>query len=91
MLPLLLNLCSLGSLVCAIIILIPLFKEKGVLHGILGIICFLYTFIWGWMNAGRLGKKNIMLIWTALFAVTIILYPFVIGAAIKAAQQQQLQ
>jgi len=43
---------------------IPLFKEKGALHGILGIICAIYTFIWGWMNAARLGKKQIMLIWT---------------------------
>jgi hypothetical protein len=36
------------------------------LHGILGIICSLYTFIWGWIESGRLGIKNIMLAWTAL-------------------------
>jgi hypothetical protein len=59
-------LCNLGSLVCFIIVVIKLFKEKGVLHGILGIICSLYTFIWGWIESGRLGIKNIMLAWTAL-------------------------
>ncbi len=72
MFALLATLCGIGSLVCLIIMVIPLFQEKGALHGILGIICGLYTFIWGWMNATRLGKKNIMLIWTACFAGGII-------------------
>jgi hypothetical protein len=30
--------------------LVKLFQQKGALHGILGLICMLYTFIWGWMN-----------------------------------------
>ena len=67
------SLAGLGSLVCFIMVLIKLFKEKGVLHGILGIICGLYTFIWGWIEAGRLGIKNIMLAWTALIVVEIVL------------------
>jgi hypothetical protein len=67
------SLISLGGLVCFVIVLIKLFKEKGVLHGILGIICGLYTFIWGWMESGRLGIKNIMLIWTALILVNVVL------------------
>ena len=29
----------LGSLICFIIVLIKLFQENGVLHGILGLIC----------------------------------------------------
>jgi len=66
-------LCSVASLACLIIMVIPLFKEKGALHGILGIICGLYTFIWGWMNAERLGKKQVMLIWTVVFAGSIVL------------------
>ena len=43
------------------------------MHGILGILCGLYTFIWGWMESARLGIKNIMMIWTALIVVGIIL------------------
>jgi hypothetical protein len=70
MLGILALLCGLGALICAIIVLIKLFQEKGALHGILGFLCGLYTFIWGWMNASRLGIKNIMVIWTLL----IILY-----------------
>jgi hypothetical protein len=54
-------------------VLIKLFQEKGVLHGILGLICGLYTFIWGWMNADRLGIKNIMMIWSLLILVSIVL------------------
>ena len=66
-------LVSLGSLVCFVIVLIKLFQQKGALHGILGLICGLYTFIWGWMESGKLGIKNIMLAWTALIIVSIVL------------------
>jgi hypothetical protein len=64
---------SLGSLICGIMVLIKLFQQKGVLHGILGIICMLYTFIWGWIESGKLGIKNIMLIWTACIILSAIL------------------
>jgi hypothetical protein len=57
-------LAGLGSLICFILVVIKLFKEKGVLHGILGIICSLYTFIWGWMESGRLKIQNVMIVWT---------------------------
>lgn len=73
MLPILLGLVALGSLVCFIIVLIKLFQEKGALHGILGILCGLYTFVWGWIESGRLNIKKIMLIWTALIVVSMIL------------------
>ena len=63
----------LGSIICFVIVLIKLFQDKGPLHGILGLICGLYTLIWGWMNAGRLNIKNIMMIWTLLIVVGIIL------------------
>lgn len=66
-------LVGLGSLICFIIVLIKLFQNEGALKGILGLICSLYTFIWGWMNANKLGIKNIMMIWTLLIIVYIIL------------------
>ncbi|HXI24434.1 MAG TPA: hypothetical protein VNG71_11275 [Pyrinomonadaceae bacterium] len=62
----------LGCLICFIMVLIKLFQENGVLHGILGLICGLYTFIWGWINANRLNIRNIMIIWTLLIIVSII-------------------
>ena len=61
-------LCLVGCAICGIIVLIKLFQEKGVLHGILGFICGLYTYIWGWMNA----PKNIMFAWTACIILYIV-------------------
>ena len=61
------------NIIVFIIVLIKLFQNEGALKGILGLICSLYTFIWGWMNASRLGIRNIMLIWTALIILGIIL------------------
>lgn len=63
---------SIGALICFIMVLIKLFQEKGILHGILGLICGLYTFIWGWLNADRLGIKTIMLIWTGLILLSLV-------------------
>ena len=67
-------LISLGAFVCFIIVLIKQFQVGGVVHGIIGIItCGIWTFIWGWINSGKVGIKNIMLIWTALIVISIIL------------------
>ena len=66
-------LCEVGAFVCFVLVLIKLFQQKGVLHGILGIICGLYTFIWGWIEAARLNIKKIMLIWTILIIASSIL------------------
>ena len=74
-------LVGLGSLICFIIVLIKLFQNEGALKGILGLICGLYTFIWGWMNANRLGIRNIMMIWTLLIIIQII-FNFAFGVAL---------
>ena len=66
-------LVGIGSLICFIIVLIKLFQNEGALKGILGFICGLYTFIWGWMNADKLGIKNIMMIWTVLILISLVL------------------
>ena len=55
---------SLAAFVSFILVLVKLFQTKGALHGILGLICGLYTFIWGWMNAKKLNLMKLMLIWT---------------------------
>lgn len=81
MLQILALLCGVAGLACQIIMVIPLFQEKGALHGILGILCGLYTFIWGWMNATRLGKKNIMVIWSVLLVGSIVLNVLAAGSA----------
>jgi hypothetical protein len=74
---------SIGSLVAfvvGIMVLIKLFKQEGALKGVLGFICMLYTFVWGWMNIGKeeLGLKTLMYVWTGVVVVAAILN--VIGA-----------
>jgi hypothetical protein len=61
------------SLICWIMVLIKMFPAEGVVKGILAIICGLYAFIWGWMNASKFNLKNIMLIWTVAILVSIVL------------------
>lgn len=75
-------LISLGCLICWIIVLIKQFQDAGVVHGIIGIItCGIWTFIWGWMNATRLGIKNIMMIWSVLIIASLILrFAFGVGS-----------
>ncbi len=63
---------GIGSLVCLILVLIKMFPAEGVLKGILAIICSLYAFIWGWINAGRFNMRNIMLAWTGFIVLSII-------------------
>ena len=74
-------LVALASFVCFIIVLIKQFQTAGVVHGIIGIItCGIWTFIWGWMNAGNLNLRNIMLAWTVLILIQLVLN-FAFGAS----------
>lgn len=63
---------GLGSLACLIIVLLKLFPAEGALKGVLGIICGLYTYIWGWMNVGRFNLHNIMYAWTGCIVLSLI-------------------
>jgi hypothetical protein len=64
---------GIGSIVCWIIILIQMFQKDSVIVGILGIICGLWAFIWGWMNLPKHGKRQVMQIWTACIIAGIVL------------------
>jgi hypothetical protein len=46
------------NLACAVVFLIQLFKQKGPAHGILGICCGLYAFIWALQNQAQLDASN---------------------------------
>ena len=63
------SIIGLGALVCWIMVLIRMFKA-GVLTGILGLVCGLYAFIWGWLHSGE-GLRNVMIIWTILIIAAI--------------------
>lgn len=70
-------LLGIGSLVCWIMTLIKMFQDEekgGVGSGIVGVICGLWAFIWGWQNHARHeGHKKIMMIWTGCFLGSIAL------------------
>ena len=72
---------GLVSIVCWIMVLLKMFPAEGALKGVLAIICGLYAFIWGWMNAGRFNLKNIMLIWTVAIIIGVIANVMSGGAA----------
>jgi hypothetical protein len=61
--------------VAGIVVLIKLFQKEGFLKGILGLICMLYTYIWGWMHIKdeSLQLKTWMYVWTGAIVVGIIL------------------
>ena len=75
---------TIGSIliwIAGVVVLVKLFQTEGVLKGILGLICMLYTFIWGWMNINKeeLKLKTWMYIWTGAVVLCVILN--IIGAA----------
>jgi hypothetical protein len=63
------------AFVAGIAVLIKLFQKEGFLKGILGLICMLYTFIWGWMHVKdeSLNLKTWMWIWTGAILLGIVL------------------
>jgi hypothetical protein len=63
------------ALVAGIVVLVKLFQKEGVLKGILGLICMLYTYIWGWMHVkeASLNLKTWMWIWTGAIVLGAIL------------------
>jgi len=67
------GLLGLANLVLFIMVLVKLFQNEGVGKGILGIICSIYTFIWGWMKHKELGITKIMTAWTILIVVNLAL------------------
>ena len=65
---------SILAFVAGLAVLIKLFQKEGLLKGVLGLICMLYTFIWGWQNIKneQLKLKNWMYIWTAVIVLGYI-------------------
>ena len=61
--------------VAGLVVLYKLFVKEGILQGFLGLICMLYTFIWGWMKIKdtELNLKNWMYIWTGAIVLGFIL------------------
>lgn len=63
---------SIASLVCWILVLIKIFQSGSIGLGILGIICPLFAFIYGWMKADQWAIRNVMIIWSAIIVIEIV-------------------
>ncbi len=70
------------SLVCWIMVLIKIFKDNVGL-GILGIVCNLFAFIYGWVKVKEYNIKNVMLAWTVAYVIFVIAYALGLGAAFQ--------
>ena len=62
-------LTALVSIVCWIIVLVKMFSDS-VGKGVLGLICGLYAFIWGWQNKDQVGS-GVMIGWTIAIIASI--------------------
>jgi hypothetical protein len=63
------------AFIAGIVVLVKLFQKEGFLKGLLGFICMIYTYIWGWMHVKdeSLKLKTWMWIWTGAIILGIIL------------------
>jgi len=73
--------------IIGIFVVIKLFKREGTLKGILGLICMLYTFIWGWIHIKDENLYVWMYIWTAISIVLLIVVGLTLYFAASAIQQ----
>lgn len=65
------------SIVIFFIVLIKLFKTEGALKGILGFICGLYTFIWGWLKHKELQMTKMMMLWSIILVIFMVGTPLI--------------
>lgn len=69
-----LMLVALANVICLVLVLIKQFQNAGALHGIIGIVtCGIWTFLWGWINSGKLDFRALMLVWTTLIIVQVVI------------------
>ena len=67
------SLASAVTWIAGLWMVFKLFQKKGVLHGILGLICELYPFIWGLMHFSDPEIKTPMTVWLIAIGVSIVL------------------
>ena len=65
------------SIIIFFIVLIRLFKTEGALKGILGFLCGLYTFIWGWLKHKELQMTKLMAVWSIILIIFMVGIPLV--------------
>ena len=73
----LMYLVGLVMFACLVFVVIKMYPKEGLLKAILGFICGLYAFIWGWQHIKTEEDPNfkkVMYGWTGALALYVILY-----------------
>jgi tetratricopeptide (TPR) repeat protein len=68
------------SFVFFIIVLVKLFKNEGVLKGILGFFFGIYAFIWGWIKHKELDLTKVMVLWSVFTVASIVMVPIIMAS-----------
>lgn len=68
------------SFVFFIIVLVKLFKNEGVLKGILGFFFGIYAFIWGWIKHKDLDLTKVMVLWSVFTVASIVMVPIIMAS-----------
>jgi hypothetical protein len=67
---------SLGYLVCFILLIVKMFQHGQVVLAIVCLVCCgpgtLIGFVYGWMKSGEWGIRNMMIVWTICFILSIV-------------------
>ena len=67
-------LATLANLGCLIFVVIQMNTKEGIVKAILGFICGIYGFIWGWMNRDAHPQMpTVMLVWSGCIVANIVL------------------
>lgn len=67
------SLMSLVSLGCLLFTVYKMYQSEGVLRAVLGFICALYGFIWGWMhNKEHENLSTVMYVWTGAIIASMV-------------------
>lgn len=82
-------LLGLIAVVLHIMVLVKLFKHGGVGLGILGLLCGLFTYIWGWIKSTELGLKRTMIWLTVFLVLSTVCY--MAGAGLLVASSPEMQ
>ena len=59
--------------ICWILVLIKMFQNGQTGLGILSIFCGIVAFIYGWVKVNEWNLKTVMIVWTACWALSIVL------------------
>jgi hypothetical protein len=57
--------------VCWILVLVKIFGDNAGL-GVLGVLCSLFAFLYGWVKAAEYGTRRLMVCWTLLVIGAIV-------------------